>query len=138
MPFAQVYMIEGRAAEQKRAVIEKVTQALAWVVGALKQSVCGSNPRLVERELGHCAYRNSKHPCTAESGPLPSHYGPEAPRSRRVARRSELRRPVLVRFGNPSAASASNSVFTLMPWVSHPCGAQHCPRSLSRAHWFGR
>ena len=28
MPFAQIYMIEGRTEEQKRAVIEKVTQAL--------------------------------------------------------------------------------------------------------------
>ena len=27
MPFAQIYMIEGRTIEQKRAVIEKVTQA---------------------------------------------------------------------------------------------------------------
>ena len=28
MPFAQIYMIEGRSEEQKRRVIEKVTQAL--------------------------------------------------------------------------------------------------------------
>ena len=28
MPFAQIYMLEGRTEEQKRAVIEKVTQAL--------------------------------------------------------------------------------------------------------------
>jgi hypothetical protein len=26
MPFAQIYMLEGRTAEQKKAVIEKVTQ----------------------------------------------------------------------------------------------------------------
>ncbi len=39
MPFAQVHMIEGRTEEQKRAVIEKVTQALIEAVGAPKESV---------------------------------------------------------------------------------------------------
>jgi len=39
MPFAQIYMIEGRTAEQKRAVIEKVTQALVEAVGAPKETV---------------------------------------------------------------------------------------------------
>ena len=34
MPFAQIYMLEGRTEEQKRAVIEKVTQALVESVGA--------------------------------------------------------------------------------------------------------
>jgi len=39
MPFAQVYMIEGRTEEQKRALIEKVTQAVAEAVGAPKENV---------------------------------------------------------------------------------------------------
>lgn len=39
MPFAQIYLIEGRTAEQKRAVIEKVTQALSEAVGAPKENV---------------------------------------------------------------------------------------------------
>jgi 4-oxalocrotonate tautomerase len=39
MPFAQIYMLEGRTAEQKRAVIEKVTAALIEAVGAPKESV---------------------------------------------------------------------------------------------------
>jgi 4-oxalocrotonate tautomerase len=39
MPFAQIYMIEGRTAEQKKAVIEKVTQALVEAVGAPKENV---------------------------------------------------------------------------------------------------
>lgn len=39
MPFAQIYMIEGRTAEQKQAVIEKVTQALVDAVGAPKETV---------------------------------------------------------------------------------------------------
>jgi len=39
MPFAQIYMIEGRTAEQKQAVIEKVTQALVDAVGAPKENV---------------------------------------------------------------------------------------------------
>ncbi len=39
MPFAQVYMIEGRTEDQKRAVIEKVTAALVEAVGAPKESV---------------------------------------------------------------------------------------------------
>ncbi|MEZ5628851.1 MAG: 2-hydroxymuconate tautomerase [Rhodocyclaceae bacterium] len=39
MPFAQIYMIEGRSEEQKRAVIEKVTQALVDAVGAPQQNV---------------------------------------------------------------------------------------------------
>lgn len=33
MPFAQIYMIEGRTEAQKKAVIEKVTQALVEAVG---------------------------------------------------------------------------------------------------------
>jgi len=39
MPFAQIYMIEGRTTEQKQAVIEKVTQALVDAVGAPKENV---------------------------------------------------------------------------------------------------
>jgi 4-oxalocrotonate tautomerase len=39
MPFAQIYMIEGRSEEQKRAVIEKVTQALVDAIGAPKENV---------------------------------------------------------------------------------------------------
>lgn len=39
MPFAQIYMIEGRTEDQKRAVIEKVTAALVEAVGAPKESV---------------------------------------------------------------------------------------------------
>jgi 4-oxalocrotonate tautomerase len=39
MPFAQIYMLEGRSAEQKKAVIEKVTQALVEAVGAPKEAV---------------------------------------------------------------------------------------------------
>jgi len=39
MPFAQIYMLEGRSEEQKRAVIEKVTQALQDAVGAPRESV---------------------------------------------------------------------------------------------------
>ncbi|MBK5914846.1 4-oxalocrotonate tautomerase [Rhodocyclus purpureus] len=34
MPFAQIYMMEGRTEEQKRAVIEKVAQALVEATGA--------------------------------------------------------------------------------------------------------
>jgi 4-oxalocrotonate tautomerase len=39
MPFAQIYMIEGRSTEQKRAVIEKVTEALVEATGAPKENV---------------------------------------------------------------------------------------------------
>lgn len=39
MPFAQIFMIEGRTEEQKKAVIEKVTQALMEAVNAPKQNV---------------------------------------------------------------------------------------------------
>ena len=39
MPFAQIYMIEGRSEEQKRAVIEKVTAALVEAVGVPKETV---------------------------------------------------------------------------------------------------
>lgn len=39
MPFAQIYLIEGRTEEQKRAVIEKVTAALCEAVGAPKETV---------------------------------------------------------------------------------------------------
>ncbi len=33
MPFAQIFMIEGRTEEQKRAVIEKVSAALVAATG---------------------------------------------------------------------------------------------------------
>ncbi|MDP3188427.1 2-hydroxymuconate tautomerase [Limnobacter sp.] len=39
MPFAQIYMIEGRTEEQKRAVIEKVTQALVDAIDAPRENV---------------------------------------------------------------------------------------------------
>ena len=39
MPFAQIYLLEGRTEEQKRAVIEKVTQALVEALGAPQQNV---------------------------------------------------------------------------------------------------
>jgi 4-oxalocrotonate tautomerase len=39
MPFAQVFMIEGRTDDQKRAVIEKVTQALVEAVNAPPETV---------------------------------------------------------------------------------------------------
>jgi 4-oxalocrotonate tautomerase len=39
MPFAQIYMLEGRSAEQKKAVIEKVTAALMAAVGVKQESV---------------------------------------------------------------------------------------------------
>lgn len=39
MPFAHIFMIEGRTEEQKKAVIEKVTQALVEAVDAPKQNV---------------------------------------------------------------------------------------------------
>jgi 4-oxalocrotonate tautomerase len=39
MPFAHIYLVEGRSEEQKRAVIEKVTQALHEAVGAPKENV---------------------------------------------------------------------------------------------------
>lgn len=39
MPFAQIYMIEGRTDEQKKAVIEKVTEALHEAVGAPRENI---------------------------------------------------------------------------------------------------
>lgn len=39
MPFAQIYMIEGRTEEQKRAVIKEVTEALERAVGAPRQNI---------------------------------------------------------------------------------------------------
>ena len=39
MPFAQIFLVEGRTEEQKRAVIEKVTQALCEAVGAPIETV---------------------------------------------------------------------------------------------------
>ncbi|KAB0583930.1 MULTISPECIES: 2-hydroxymuconate tautomerase [Ideonella] len=39
MPFAQIYLIEGRTEEQRAAVIEKVTAALVEAVGAPKENV---------------------------------------------------------------------------------------------------
>ena len=39
MPFAQIYLIEGRTEAQKRALIEKVTAAIVEAVGAPKEAV---------------------------------------------------------------------------------------------------
>ncbi|MBK6716786.1 MAG: 4-oxalocrotonate tautomerase family protein [Burkholderiales bacterium] len=39
MPFAQIYMIEGRTEDQKRAVIEKVSCALVEATGAPKEAI---------------------------------------------------------------------------------------------------
>ena len=39
MPFAQIYLMEGRTADQKSAVIEKVTTALVEAVGAPRENV---------------------------------------------------------------------------------------------------
>lgn len=39
MPFAQVYLIEGRTEAQKRAVIEKVSAALVEATSAPKETI---------------------------------------------------------------------------------------------------
>ncbi|MGE4240572.1 2-hydroxymuconate tautomerase [Ramlibacter sp.] len=39
MPIANIQMIEGRTAEQKKAVIEKVTAALVEATGAPKETI---------------------------------------------------------------------------------------------------
>lgn len=39
MPFAQIYILEGRTEEQKRRVIEKVTDALCEAVDANREAV---------------------------------------------------------------------------------------------------
>ena len=39
MPFAQIFLIEGRSEEQKKAVIEKVSVALSEAVGAPIENV---------------------------------------------------------------------------------------------------
>lgn len=39
MPIAQIYLLEGRTDDQKRAVIEKVTAALQEAVGAPKDAI---------------------------------------------------------------------------------------------------
>lgn len=38
-PFAQLFLIEGRSEEQKRAVIENLTQALEEATGAARQGI---------------------------------------------------------------------------------------------------
>lgn len=39
MPFAQIYLLEGRSEEQKKAVIEKVSAALVEALGAPIENV---------------------------------------------------------------------------------------------------
>ncbi len=39
MPFAQIYLMEGRTEEQKRALIAKVTEAIVEALGAPKENV---------------------------------------------------------------------------------------------------
>ena len=54
MPFAQIYMLEGRTEEQKRAVIEKVTQALVEADRRTEGKRARLDPRRTEGKLGHC------------------------------------------------------------------------------------
>jgi 4-oxalocrotonate tautomerase len=39
MPLAHIYILEGRSPEQKKAVIEKVTNALAETLGSDRSSI---------------------------------------------------------------------------------------------------
>lgn len=39
MPLAQITMVEGRTEDQKRAVLEKVTEALMEAVGAPRETI---------------------------------------------------------------------------------------------------
>ena len=39
MPFAQIYLLEGRNDDQKRTIIEKVTQALHEAAGAPVENI---------------------------------------------------------------------------------------------------
>ena len=39
MPFAHIFMLQGRTDEQKKAVIEKVTQAIMEAVSAPRENV---------------------------------------------------------------------------------------------------
>ena len=39
MPFAQVFMVEGRTEDQKRAVIQKVSAALVEATGAPREAI---------------------------------------------------------------------------------------------------
>jgi len=39
MPLAHIYLLEGRSEEMKRAVIDKVTEALHEAVGAPRENV---------------------------------------------------------------------------------------------------
>ena len=48
MPFAQIHMLEGRTEDQKRAVIEKVTQALHEAVGAPRETIRHRFQRLTD------------------------------------------------------------------------------------------
>jgi hypothetical protein len=53
MPLAEITMIEGRTEDQKRAVIEKVTQALVEAVGRADPDRPRRHPRGAEDELGY-------------------------------------------------------------------------------------
>lgn len=39
MPFVQIYLIEGRSEEKRRAVIQKVTEALQEAIDAPRESI---------------------------------------------------------------------------------------------------
>mgnify|MGYP002735481942 CR=1 FL=1 len=39
MPFAQIYLLEGRSEDKKRAVIEKVTQALQEATESPRENI---------------------------------------------------------------------------------------------------
>ena len=39
MPFAQIFLLEGRSEDQKHQVIEKVTQALTEALGVPRENV---------------------------------------------------------------------------------------------------
>ena len=71
MPFAQIYMLEGRTEEQKRAVIEKVSAALVEATGAPIANVRALDIR-GGRRLNPCGTRRhgSGHLCQGGSSSL--------------------------------------------------------------------
>ncbi len=74
MPFAQIHMIEGRTEEQKKVVIEKVSQALVEATGAPHRQCAGVDHRSAQGKLGHCGRQRQR------AGALkPSTWGPRSP-----------------------------------------------------------
>ncbi|RXJ02741.1 4-oxalocrotonate tautomerase [Anaerobacillus alkaliphilus] len=59
MPFVTVKLLEGRSDEQKKALVEKVTEAVSETAAAPKENIYVIIEEIAKEHLGHAGIRKS-------------------------------------------------------------------------------